>query len=50
LPKVSAGPQAANRAEQTDKEQKGNEGQTEQLSAETASRILVALADEQKPE
>jgi hypothetical protein len=45
LPKISA-----NRAEQTDKEQKGNEGQTEQLSAETASRILVALADEQKPE
>jgi hypothetical protein len=45
LPKISA-----NRAEQTDKEQKGNEGQTEQLSAETASRILAALADEQKPE
>ena len=44
LPKVSA-----NRAEQTDKEQKGNEGQTEQLSAETASRILAALVDEQKP-
>jgi hypothetical protein len=45
LPKVSA-----KMAEQTDKEQKGNEGQTEQLSADTASRILAALADEQKPE
>jgi hypothetical protein len=42
LPKVSA------KNEQTDKEQKSDEGQPEQLSAETASRILAALADEQK--
>jgi hypothetical protein len=45
LPKASAGPQAAKRAEQTGKEQKSDEGQTEQLSAETASRILAALAE-----
>ncbi len=44
-PKASAGPQAAKKAEQTNKEQKSDEGQTEQLSAETASRILAALAE-----
>jgi hypothetical protein len=45
LPNVSA-----KRTEQTGNEQKNDEKQHEQLSAETASRILAALADEQKPE
>jgi DNA-dependent RNA polymerase auxiliary subunit epsilon len=45
LPKV-----AAKKAEQMGKEQKNDEKQTEQLSAETANRILAALAGEQKPE
>jgi hypothetical protein len=40
LPKV-----AAKKAEQMSKEQKSDEGQVEQLSAETASRILAALAE-----
>jgi hypothetical protein len=44
LPKVSA------KNEQPDREQKGDEGQHKQLSAETASKILAALANEQKPE
>lgn len=40
LPKV-----AAKKAEQMSKEQKSDEGQGEQLSVETASRILAALAE-----
>jgi hypothetical protein len=44
LPKISA------KSEQQDKKQKKYEEQPEQLSAETASRILAALADEQKSE
>ncbi len=40
LPKASA-----KRAEQTGEEQKSGEKQTEQLSAETASRILAALVE-----
>jgi hypothetical protein len=44
LPKVSA------KSEQTDRRQKSDEGQPERLSTEMTSRILSALADEQKPE
>jgi len=41
---------AANKDEQADKTQKDSDRQSEQLSAETASKILEALADEQKTE